>query len=97
MHINGRPESDSDFVKTKVNDDYIKTFSLWKESVPFLLENALRDCYDPDRIRICYLPVLCFLIESDITLYYSYERPDETLYLHVTLTDTFVPHYPANK
>lgn len=74
MHINGRAESDSDFVKNKVNDDYIKTFSPWKESLPFLPEIALRDCHDPDRIRICYLLVLYFLFESGFTLYYSYER-----------------------
>ena len=64
MYMNGRAESESDFVKTKVNDDYISTFPPQKENLPFLQENvaskngsenditiASRDD-DPGRIRI---------------------------------------------
>ena len=40
MPMNGRAESESNFVETTVNDDYIKTFSSQKESLPFLEEDA---------------------------------------------------------
>ena len=40
MHINGRAESENDFVKIKVNDNYIKTFPPQKESLLFLQEDA---------------------------------------------------------
>ena len=65
MYMNGCAENESDFVKTKVNDDYIKTFPTQKESSPFLREDvasnngsendiaiASRDADDPGRIRI---------------------------------------------
>ena len=38
--MKGRAESENDFLKTKVNGDYIKTFPPQKESLPFLQEDA---------------------------------------------------------
>ena len=65
MHMKGRAESENDFLKTKVNGDYIKTFPPQKESLPFLQEDAAsnngsenditiasRDDDDPGTIRI---------------------------------------------
>ena len=52
---------------------------------------------DPGRMRIWYLILLYFLFEFDISLSYPYGRPHETFYLHLTLIDTLVPDYLANK
>ena len=41
--MNGLAGSENDFVKTKVNDDYIKTLPPRKESLPFFQEDAARN------------------------------------------------------
>ena len=56
MYMNERAESESDFVKTKINDDYIKTFPPYAAADNNGSENditiASRDGDDPGRVKV---------------------------------------------
>ena len=60
MYMNERAESESDFVKTKINDDYIKTFPPYAAAEDAADNNgsenditiASRDDDDPGRVKV---------------------------------------------
>ena len=68
MYMNGRAESESDFVNTKVNDDYIKTFHPQKESLSFLQEDAASVIMEVRMILLWLEQMVMILVESEFDI-----------------------------